>query len=133
MQPAPIATKTTVLTPGPLTSRDARDTPWSWGRGPVVLLSPRVRRRHLLHRYHEGTRSTALHAQPRSSLEVYPRPTSGDLGLRRATSRPVVGESPRDCREEDVESREARARPLCQAALAYREVLRADPGRPYAA
>src|SRR6267143_6902267 len=92
----------------------------------MVLLPPRVRRRHLLHRHHAGARSTALHAPPRSSLEVPPRPTSSDLGLRRTTPRPVVGKSPRNCREEDVEGREARAQSPGEETLACREVLRAD-------
>jgi len=98
----------------------------------VVLLPPRVRRRHLLYRHHERARSTAVDAQPRSSLEVHPRPAPSEAGLRGATPRPVVGESPRNCRAKDVESKEARARPFYEATLAYREGMGVDRQNPRA-
>jgi len=72
----------------------------------MVLLPPRVRRRHLLRRHQQRPRQAPCHAQPGRGLEVYAHPTAGEAGLPRAAARPRVGQPARAADQKDVAGEE---------------------------
>src|SRR4029453_4090735 len=61
----------------------------------MVLLPPRLRRRHPLHGDHHGARSPARRPQHRVGVEVYAGSPAGPGGVVRALPRPLGREPPR--------------------------------------